>query len=129
MRNYDYFLTRFFDMAGEPSAPLRRGARGTGSWKPAVDIYEGDEAIIVVVELPGVPREGIVVEAEGNTLRISGVRRKAVPAGTSHVHQMEIPYGPFSRTIQMPPYADVHETNARHEDGFLTVTVPRKGAV
>ena len=53
----------------------RRGFSETSNWQPRVDMCETPEAIIVEVELPGVRREDVRIEIEGDFLHISGERR------------------------------------------------------
>ena len=44
------------------------------SWQPLVDIYERDDAVIIVVELPGVDENRTTVSIEGDLLKIEGYR-------------------------------------------------------
>jgi len=97
-------------------------------WQPLLDIYEGADGITIVAELPGVEKDQVSVCVEGQALRISGVRHKYVPTDTQRVHQMEIPYGPFSRTVDIPIGSDIDRIEAEYEHGYLTIKIPRKGA-
>jgi len=96
-------------------------------WQPPVDIYERGDAILIVMEIPGVNKDQIEVTLKGGVLKISGFRSKRTPEATTHVHRIEVPSGRFVRYIRLPACADVAGIEASHEDGFLTITIP-KGA-
>lgn len=95
------------------------------AWQPLVDMYERAEVLVVVAELPGVEKPDIDVIVEGTCLNIKGVRHKELPTDTQRVHQMEIAYGPFARSIELPVYADLENIEAHFENGYLTVFIPR----
>ncbi len=100
----------------------------SSTWCPAVDVYQRKNAIILVIELPGVDRDRLDVSVDKGTLRIKGYREARVPEGVTHVHQMEIPHGPFVRVVHLPEAADVDQIEAKYDQGFLTIEIPRKGA-
>ncbi len=82
---------------------------------------------MVRLELPGVQSDEVRVNVEGDLLRVSGVRR--VPSGLDvrRLHQMEIAFGPFERTIRIAQAFERDSVSAHLEDGFLEVTIPKKG--
>ena len=64
-----------------------------------VNMYEAEEAYVVVVPLPGVMPDDISVQLEGNSLGVyAEMRTPAVKAYLMH----EWHYGPFERTIDLP---------------------------
>ena len=82
---------------------------------------------MIRLELPGVQSDEVRVNVEGDLLRVSGVRR--VPSGSDvrRLHQMEIAFGPFERTVRIAHAFERDAVTAHLEDGFLEVTVPKKG--
>jgi HSP20 family protein len=102
----------------------RFGDIESGPWRPPLDIYERDDAIVVVLELAGLKREQIDVRVEQGVLRIAGTRPKWLPDSTRRVHQMEIPYGPFMQKLALPRGARVDAITAEYADGYLTVEIP-----
>ena len=120
---------RFFSHFQSMQGGLNPGGGGsdfsTGAWEPPLDIYEQREAYTIVVELPGFDKTQLEVELEGEVLTISGDRAKTVPQGTLHVHQMEIPYGRFTRRVRLPRGIDPDRIQAEYKDGYLLVEVPR----
>lgn len=94
-------------------------------WEPPLDIYETDAKFVIIAELPGVKKDQVHVSVEQNILTIEGERPKRVPSRTVHVHQMEIPYGRFSRRIQLPAETDLERIEAKFREGYLRIEVPR----
>lgn len=106
---------------GRPSLVRGRG------FKPAMDIYETNSAVIIVMEIAGVEREDIEVHLEGRHLRIGGVRRVAAPLDVERCHQMEIDFGPFERWITLD-FSPSHDgLKAAYQNGFLRITLPKGG--
>lgn len=79
-------------------------------------------------EVPGVRAADLRVNVDGVLLRISGAR--TVPSGQAvqRLHQMEIAFGPFERTLRLPVGCEKDRVTAHLEDGFLEVTLPKKSA-
>lgn len=103
------------------------GRAGIGSgtdWRPAVDLAETDEAFLVYVELPGVPREEIELEAEERWLEISG-RRPPEPSGDQGFLRLESNQGSFCRRLELPRPCDPEGIEARLRRGLLEITVPK----
>jgi HSP20 family protein len=98
-------------------------------WKPAVNLYESEDAFIICADLAGMKPAQIDVHTEGNTMVIRGDRpmpHEETDFGTVSVHQMEIDWGPFERQIEIPEGVDLDEINANYKDGFLWVVLPRR---
>ncbi len=94
-------------------------------WEPPLDIYETDAKFVIIAELPGVKKDQVHVSVEQHILTIEGERPKRVPSRTVHVYQMEIPYGRFSRRIQLPAETDLERIEAKFREGYLRIEVPR----
>jgi len=97
-------------------------------WKPALDIYELQDEIIIKLELAGVKRKEISIVQEGNRIRISG-RRKMEDREQIHTyHQMEINYGEFERVIVVSDTVRIEEVKASYKDGFLIIHAQKRPA-
>jgi HSP20 family protein len=111
----------------ETAGPVRGdGATGgTGIWKPPVDLYETDDALVLQVELPGVSKDAVTVELHEHTLRLSGERTRepAVTGGQSH--REEGRYGAFQRAFRMPTIVDEAKIQATYTDGVLALRLPK----
>ena len=100
-----------------------------GTWRPSIDILETEERILVIVDLAGVSRKDMVIEMTGERLRIAGVRAdpsEEHQADVRRCHQVEIDYGPFERQLLISVPIDVENIEARYDDGFLKIALPKK---
>ncbi|MDX1631595.1 MAG: Hsp20/alpha crystallin family protein [Thermoanaerobaculia bacterium] len=122
-------LARLQEQLHELLDQVTGGPRGIGSgtdWRPALDLAETDEAFLVYVELPGVPREELELEAEERWLEISG-RRPPEPSGDRGFLRLESHQGSFRRRLELPGPCEPGGIEARLRRGLLEITVP-KGA-
>jgi HSP20 family protein len=96
-------------------------------FSPSVDVEENDEMFLVSVDIPGVKKDEIKIDVQGNTLRLSGERkREAKDEG-----YYERSSGRFSRSFTLPENVDASKIEAHFEDGVLRVVLPKtevKGA-
>jgi HSP20 family protein len=75
------------------------GETGGEVMRVPVNIYEAEEALVVVAPLPGVRPDDITVAVEAGELRIAAAMRS--PASKEYlVHEWH--YGPFERTVELP---------------------------
>jgi HSP20 family protein len=102
------------------------GYQADRSFHPPMDIYETDEDLVVVVEVAGMKGEDIRVVFEKDLLSISGVRSEISSAHKIRLHQMEIDYGRFERTLRIPFPLKVNEFKATYRQGFLVISVPKR---
>jgi HSP20 family protein len=71
------------------------------AWEPPIDIYETQDEFRIIVALPGVQPEHISVSLEDGQLVVSGRRYLPVDVG-AEIQRLEIPYGRFERSIELP---------------------------
>jgi HSP20 family protein len=95
------------------------------SWRPAVDVFETEDSVVLRLELPGVVSQDVRVNTDGSRVRISGTRRIPGTGDVTRLHQMEIAFGPFRREITVPIPFDQDRVSAHLEDGFLSVSLPK----
>ncbi len=99
--------------------------RGEGVWTPVVDIEETDDDIIVTAEIPGLNKDEIKITSTGNTLTISGERKREKEEKGKTYHRIERSYGKFVRTISLPVEVDPDRTKATYKDGLLKIVLPK----
>jgi HSP20 family protein len=87
---------------------------------------ETAEAIIVEVELPGVERNDVRIEVEGDVLRISGERHTTVEHQERQYFRIERSYGRFERRVPLPAAVDCEGLRAQFQAGILIITLPKK---
>jgi len=101
-------------------------SRNGGRWRPAIEVYETSDGLIVTAEIAGLRREGIDVALEGEILTIHGKRPDPSPCEEARVyHEARIPYGEFGADIYIPFPVDAEASEASYEAGMLRVTLPR----
>ncbi len=72
-------------------------------WEAPCDIYETEDALVILIALPGVEPEGIEVRLSAGILLVSGERGLPVEARRASIRRLEIPHGHFERRIELPP--------------------------
>ena len=98
----------------------------TGHWQPRVDMCETPEAIIVEVELPGVQREDVRIEIEGDFLHITGERHTTAEHQRRNYYRLERHYGRFARQLPLPGTVDRTGIRAEFDAGILIITLPKR---
>lgn len=91
-----------------------------------MDVFETDDAVVVRLEIAGVRGEDLKVQVDGELLRVSGVRRVPSSPKARKLHRMELAFGPFAREVRIAVPFDREGVGAHLEDGFLTVTLPKR---
>ncbi|MFC2146209.1 Hsp20/alpha crystallin family protein [Acidobacteriota bacterium] len=95
-------------------------------WAPAADIYETKEEYVFKLELPGISKDDIKVELEGDKLRISGDRKEEKDVEKENYHRVERVCGSFARSFQLPKNANGEKVNANMKDGILELRIPKQ---
>jgi HSP20 family protein len=97
----------------------------TSSWVPACDVFEEQDAIKIVAEVPGVRPEDVKLSLENNILTIRGEKKREAEERNQQVHRYERSYGLFERTFALPNTVDPEKIEANYENGVLTVALPK----
>ena len=96
------------------------------SMNPAVNIVESERDFKVEVAAPGLSKEHFKVHVEKNILEISAEKNDENEVQDKNYIRKEFNYGEFRRTFSLPSYVDAEKINATHNDGVLTVEIPKK---
>jgi HSP20 family protein len=96
-----------------------------GECVPPIDVIETDEALQVVVDLPGVVETSIHVLLKGGLLIVAGVKEQ--PRGTRDTtfHLVERTFGRFARGVPIATAFDGGRATARLAHGELLITLPK----
>jgi HSP20 family protein len=92
-------------------------------WSPPTDVYETDETYVVRVEIAGMREEDFEILLENNTLLISGSRPDLTERRA--YQQMEIRFGKFSTSLNLPGPVNIEQAHAEYKDGFLIIVLPK----
>ncbi len=95
-------------------------------WRPVLDVFETEKAVVVRVELAGVRAGDLRVTVDGDWLRIRGERHAPPATDVQRLHRMEIAFGPFERSVQIAVPFEREQVAANLEEGFLSVVLPKR---
>ena len=115
-------MNRLFDLprAGD----FARQAQLFSGWTPALDLYQDNDNVVAVVELPGMRKEDIDISLHDGMLTIAGERQSSSSEG-ENAERTERFTGKFRRSITLPTRVDAEKVSASYKDGILTVTLPK----
>ncbi|MCT2279577.1 MULTISPECIES: Hsp20/alpha crystallin family protein [Micromonospora] len=99
---------------------------GVGGWTPLADVTETDDAYLIEVDVPGVKRDDISVEATGHDLAITGEIKQKERTGLLRSRTRRV--GRFEYRLSLPADVDADGITAEVSDGVLSVRVPKSAA-
>lgn len=91
---------------------------------PNADIYETEDALTVVLEIPGVEKKDVSVNLEGDVLRVEGRIDYSKYEGLEPVYS-EYNIGPYARAFTLSDKIDQNGISAELDDGVLTLTLKK----
>lgn len=95
---------------------------------PAVNVWQGPEAVAVTAELPGIEPGDIEISVKDNVLTLSGERKAPEVPDGARWHRNERGYGKFSRAIRLPFTASDDKVEAKMTNGVLRIAISRSEA-
>ena len=107
------------------TAPVKSEATRPGKvFLPPVDIYETEEAIVVLADMPGVAADKVTIDVKDGQLTISG--EISPPHGAQeHLLLQEYDTGNFAREFTLGQLVDQNRIAAAMKDGVLRLTLPK----
>jgi len=91
---------------------------------PSTDIYETEDALTVVMEVPGVEKKDVDVRLENDTLRVDARLDFGKYEGLDPLYT-EYNVGHFSRAFSLSSKIDQQQISAHLENGVLTLTLKK----
>jgi len=129
--NRDEFLTPFdkiFDQMMSKQFPAFQEEVGVsfnkGSY-PKVNVYEYDDKIGIVAEIPGLDKKNVTVEVEQNLLTISGDKH-GFEGDSAKCITRELKHSSFKRSFNLGDHLDGEDISASFKDGMLSISIPKK---
>ena len=107
----------FTSLLETPAAPIM--------WNPAVDFSDTDKEYIVRMEVPGIPKENLDIQVEGQLLTLTGHREVQKQHENEEFFWKEREEGRFVRTLRLPAPVIVAKIEAIVQDGVMTVHLPK----
>lgn len=124
-REFDELRTRMDQLMTGVFSSVAAG-KGVGGWTPFADVTETDDAYLVEVDVPGVKRDDISVEAAGHDLAITGEIKQKQRTGLLRSRTRRV--GRFEYRLSLPADVDEDAITAEVSDGVLSVRVPKSAA-
>ncbi len=94
-------------------------------WEPPVDVYETEDSLFVVAEIPGIGEDDVEILLEGNNLILKGERKEGREEDVISYHRMEIARGPFERRITLPFGVNPDDVEISYDKGLLKIKLPK----
>jgi HSP20 family protein len=103
---------REFGNVKRPSGVGFRGLRPeiAGEMEPMIDVVSTEKEVKVTVDMPGVSKENIRIDAYGSTVEVKS----------------EDPHRKYHKTIDLPEEADIETAKSKYNNGVLEITFEKK---
>ncbi len=128
----DDFLTPFdkmFDQIVSTQFPEITKSVGVkpyqGSAYPKVNVYEYDDKVGIVAEIPGLDKKQLEVSVEEGVLTIAGDKHSTFESDGAKVLRRELKQSSFKRQFELGELLDGDNISANFKDGILSVSVPK----
>ncbi|RPH52258.1 MAG: Hsp20/alpha crystallin family protein [Desulfobacteraceae bacterium] len=95
------------------------------AWKPAVDIYDNTDSIVIKAELPGVEKKDVSVEIKDNVITLKGERVIDNEVKEDNYYRKERSFGTFQRAFTLPDAVSSDKVRANFKDGVLKIEIPK----
>jgi HSP20 family protein len=102
---------------------LRGATAGTGAFPP-INVFQQGDGLVAILEVPGVNKADLEIQAKDNAIRVSGKKAVSYPEDVS-LHRRERRTGSFDRTLTVPMQIDADGIKAEYRDGVLALFIPR----
>lgn len=113
------------EIAGRSFAGLNHPVRKEKPFLPAVDIVEHENHLVIHADLPGLTKDDVILEVEGDVLTLKGEMVSEHETGDRHFYRKERRRGSFERFFTLPENVNPEEIKASFKDGVLRVEVPK----
>lgn len=122
---FDPFFSEFFNEEGESIfEKMMKWDERMG----ATDFEKTEKEYTILVDVPGLTKEDIKVDIDGNVMTISAERKPREKKEGVEYLASERSYRRFSRQFRLPDDVDLTKTDAEVKNGVLTMTIGRKVA-
>jgi HSP20 family protein len=99
-------------------------AQGT-AWNPALDILETSDALVILMEAPGLTERDITARLSGRWLILEGEKPTVPHSRASRFLCLERAYGKFYKAVPIPAALDAHAGKAVLQNGLLRISFPK----
>ena len=96
-----------------------------GTAYPKVNVYEYDDKVGVIAEIPGLDKKDLVIEVEDGKLTISGDKHGTFDVKGAKVIRRELKQSSFKRQFELGDLLDGSKIKANFKDGLLSIEIPK----
>ena len=96
-----------------------------GSAYPKVNVYEYDDKVGIVAEIPGLTKKQLNVEVEDNVLTISGDKHSVCDDAKAKVLRRQLKQSSFKISFTLGELLDGDSVKANFKDGILSIEIPK----
>ena len=128
----DEFLTPFDRMFDQiintqfPEIEKQIGVKPfSGTAYPKVNVYEYDDKVGIIAEIPGLDKKDLKIEVEDGILIISGDKHGLFDDEGAKVLRRELKGSSFKRQFELGEQLDGEKVKASFKDGLLSVDIPK----
>ncbi|MBC8421877.1 MAG: Hsp20/alpha crystallin family protein [Pelagibacteraceae bacterium] len=128
----DTFLTPFdavFDQMVESQFPDIAKTVGVNPYKgsayPKINVYEWDDKVGIIAEIPGLRKKDLDIQVEDGVLTISGNKHNTFDVKDAKVLRRELKQSSFKRSFELGELLDGDNISAKFEDGILSIELPK----
>jgi HSP20 family protein len=93
---------------------------------PLADVRETEEAIMIIMDLPGIEKQDVDITILDGEIRVIAERKTGSEIADKEYHKRERIHTEFHRTIKLPIAVKAEEAQARLNNGILEVTIPKE---
>jgi HSP20 family protein len=93
--------------------------------KPLADVHETDDAVVVVMDMPGVDKKDIDITISDDELHVVAEKKSESEVAEKNYHKRERTYRKFERRVLLPVDVKMDEARARLAEGVLEITLPK----
>jgi HSP20 family molecular chaperone IbpA len=98
--------------------------RNVRTFVPRVDIYETEENVVLLADMPGVNEQSVDITLEKNILTINGYTSRQAPEGFEPTYA-EYRFGNYERTFAVSDEVDREQIEATVKNGVLRLMMPK----
>ena len=132
MIDRDSFLTPFdkmFDQLVSAQFPEMTKSVGVnpmqGTAYPKVNVYEYDDKVGVVADIPGLDKKDLSIDVEDGILTIAGNKHGLFDDAGAKVIRRELKQSSFKRQFELGELLDGKKIKASFKDGLLSIQIPK----
>lgn len=102
------------------------GLESSSTIVPEANVIEDEKQFTIELAAPGLDKKDFKIEIDSNVLTVSAEQKKEEETAEQNYHMREFSFRSFSRSFLLPEQAMHENTDAKYENGILTLSIPKK---